>query len=79
MNDFNAHQARKIANSTYTDELNDILVKIKDAAEYGETGLIIREHIGDKTIQSLREREFSVEISPSWAFQRGEGYYTIGW
>lgn len=59
MKDFNAKQAKQIADS-YSDELHNILVDIRAEAELGETSLRTYKPIGDKTIHALRDRGFKV-------------------
>ena len=79
MEDFNAEQARQLVDSYYSDELHNVLVEIKLAAEVGKSFLHIYEHQQPKTIQSLRDRGFRVIDHPGIAIQRDSLYYTINW
>jgi hypothetical protein len=78
MENFNAEQAKHIADSLYIDELHNILVDIKNKAEQGETVLHIYKSIKSKTKQTLTEKGFKV-ISQSSAIQMDGLYYSIYW
>lgn len=79
MEGFNAEQARQLVDSYYSDELHNILVDIKLAAEVGKTFLHIYESKYSKTIQSLEDKGFRVVKHPGIAIQKDSLYYTINW
>jgi hypothetical protein len=79
MKDFNAQQAREIADSLYSEELHNILVDIKAKAEQGETVLHIYKPIKEKTVDALRDKGFNVKSYPSIAVQHDDLYYSIYW
>jgi hypothetical protein len=79
MENFNAEQAKQIADSLYVNELHNILVEIKKKAEQGETVLYLYKTIKAKTKQVLREKGFEVVDEPSIAIQREGLYYSIRW
>ena len=79
MEDFNAEKAKQIVDSLYIDELHNILIRIKNKAEQGETVLHIYKSIKSTTKQVLLEKGFRVISQPSIAIQKDSLYYSIYW
>lgn len=76
MNDFNASEAHKIAESQQSNEIFNILERIKTEAKDGKFKLIMYEPITVKTIEELKSRGFVVSPTDMIGIQR-EGIYNI--
>ena len=76
---FNAEQARKLAESKANTELNDVLLEIKDEAVSGKYLLHISKSLREGTISALKSKGFKVTAAPSIATQKENLYYTIEW
>lgn len=79
MEDFDAKQAREIAESIEQDEINKVLRKIKSAAEQGKTIIYLNELISNNTAQTLVDKGFKVEKQGSSAMIHTGIYYSITW
>jgi len=79
MNDFNAQEAKQIVSSISKNELHNILVDIKSAAEQGKTVSHIYKSLDNEILNELTNRGFRVVAYNGIAILRDSLYYSIYW
>jgi hypothetical protein len=80
MENFTAKEARKISLQSDGTELNEVIERIKNAANKGQTEIhIYNSGLKPGTINSLTSKGFSVKSMPSIVIQRDDLYHTITW
>lgn len=79
MENFDAISARLIVQHVSNTELNSILSEIKKAAEMGQRGLYIYKTLSIKTIGTLKDKGFDIDIYTGIEVQRDGLYYNIKW
>lgn len=79
MNLFTAEQARNLVESKYSQDLEDILSKIKKEAEKGNSVLHLYVPLNASTRKQLVQLGYQIPPTPSIATQKDGLYESIHW
>ena len=74
-----AQQAKELVEKTYTDDFNEIMAKIENAANNGKTLLHLYEPMKPTTRQKLTDLGYDIPPMASIATQKDGLYHTIHW
>lgn len=80
MAQFNAEEARKLANQSLSaSETNELLMEIENAAKLGDYKIFVYKELNCNSINNLQNLGFDVKRQPPISQQKDSLYYIISW